>query len=83
MKLSVRADFSNIFNRTILATPFTTTPVNNLNVIQTPGKDTSGRYNSGFGVVNEAFAVGAVPTSSGAAAAQLPRQGTIVARIIF
>ena len=83
MKLSVRADFSNIFNRTILATPSTSNPVNASNVVQTPGKDTSGRYNSGFGVINEAFAPGAFPGSSGALAAQLPRQGTIVARIIF
>jgi hypothetical protein len=83
VKLSVRADFSNIFNRTILATPSTSNPVNASNVVQTPGKDTSGRYNSGFGVINEAFAPGAFPGSSGALAAQLPRQGTIVARIIF
>jgi Carboxypeptidase regulatory-like domain len=83
VKLSVRADFSNIFNRAILATPFTTSPVNASNVVQTPGKDGAGRYNSGYGVILEAFSPGAVPTSSGAAAAQLPRQGTLVARIIF
>jgi hypothetical protein len=83
VKLSVRADFSNIFNRTILANPGTTNPVNATNAVQTPTKNNAGQYTAGFGIIPEVFAVGAFPGSSGAAAAQLPRQGTVVARIIF
>jgi hypothetical protein len=83
VRLSVRADFSNIFNHTILANPGTTNPVNGTNVVQTPTKNGAGQYTAGFGVIPEVFAIGAFPGSSGALAAQLPRQGTVVARIIF
>jgi hypothetical protein len=75
--LSVRADFTNIFNRTILANPITSNP------LAAPTKNKDGRYTAGFGVIPEVFAVGAFPAASNATASQLPRQGTLVARITF
>ena len=75
--LSVRADFTNIFNRTILANPSTSNPFGN------PTKNGSGQYTAGFGVIPAVFAIGAFPAASNATASQLPRQGTIVARLTF
>jgi len=71
--LSVRAEFANIFNRTYLADPSTSGPQNPVT------KNGAQQLTGGFGVIPEVFAVGAVPS----AASQLPRTGTIVARIQF
>jgi hypothetical protein len=70
---SVRAEFANILNRTYMPNPTTSNPQN------APIKNGAGQYTSGFGVINEINIVGAVPS----AASQLPRTGTIVARIQF
>jgi hypothetical protein len=79
--LSVRAEFSNIFNRTQIGNPGTTNPT------ALPTRDASGRYTGGFGVINDVVSVGATPsfTSNGVVGQlyQQPRQGTIVARITF
>jgi hypothetical protein len=75
--LSIRADFTNILNRTILPNPGTSNPAG------APTKNNAGQLTAGFGVIPEVFAVGAFPASSNANASQLPRQGTIVARITF
>jgi hypothetical protein len=71
--LSVRAEFANILNRTFMPNPTTTNPQNPVQ------KNFTGQYTGGFGVINEVNAVGTAPT----AASQLPRTGTIVARIQF
>jgi hypothetical protein len=77
VRLSVRADFTNIFNRTILPNPSTANPLG------APTKNQAGQYTAGFGVIPAVFAVGAFPAASNATASQLPRQGTIVARLTF
>jgi hypothetical protein len=82
--LSVRADFTNIFNRTIMVNPNTANPSQVAgNPTSNLTKNAAGQYTAGFGVVQEVFAVGAFPASSNTTASQLPRQGTIVARITF
>jgi hypothetical protein len=81
--LSVRADFANIFNRVILPNPGTTLSFDATGKPVAPPKNSAGQYTSGFGVIPEIFAVGAAPASSNLTANQLPRQGTIVARITF
>jgi Carboxypeptidase regulatory-like domain/TonB dependent receptor len=71
--LSVRAEFANIFNRTYLANPGTSNP-------QLPAtKNGASQLTGGFGVIPEIFA----PTATPSASSQLPRTGTIVARIQF
>jgi hypothetical protein len=72
--LSVRAEFANILNRTYLPNPTTTSPQNP--VTKNP---LTGQLTGGYGVINEINAVGSTPS----AATQLPRTGTIVARIQF
>ncbi len=69
--LSVRGEFANIFNRTLLPTPITT--------VGGIATNKAGQYTGGFGVIPEVFATGAVPS----AANVLPRTGTIVARVNF
>jgi hypothetical protein len=69
---SIRAEFANIFNRTLMANPVTTNPLGG------PIKNAAGQYTGGFGVINEVFATGAFPSGT-----MLPRQGTIVARVTF
>jgi len=76
--LSIRADFANIFNRTLMVDPIT-----NADPSKAPGTNTAGQFNGGFGIINETFGVGAFPASSNINASQLPRQGTIVARVTF
>ena len=71
---SVRAEFANILNRTYIPNPAT-----NSSPFITPIKNGAGQYTGGFGVINEINLVGAFPQ----AASQLPRTGTIVARIQF
>jgi hypothetical protein len=75
--LSIRADFSNILNRTLMVAPSTSNP------LAAPTKNGAGQYTAGFGVINEVFASGAFPAASNVTASQLPRQGTVVARLTF
>jgi hypothetical protein len=70
--LSIRAEFANILNRTFMPDPTTTSP-------QNAAVRQNGQLTSGFGVINEINPVGSTPSS----ATQLPRTGTIVARIQF
>ena len=72
----IRAEFSNIFNRTLLTIPGSTVAQGGfVNPATTLGasynKDALGRYTSGFGTTNTGVTVGG------------ERQGTIVARITF
>jgi hypothetical protein len=71
--LSVRADFANVLNRPLMVNPTTSNP------LAAPIKNSSGQYTGGFGVIPEVFAINSATT----AANQLPRQGTIVARLTF
>jgi hypothetical protein len=75
--LSIRADFTNIFNRTINPNPTTSNPAGGAT------KNNLGQYTAGFGVIPQVFSTGAFPASSNATASQLPRQGTLVARFNF
>jgi hypothetical protein len=77
VNLSVRAEFTNIFNRTQLVNPNTATPQTAptcYGATGAVGACTAGEsYASGFGWINTA-------TSSGA---NLPRQGQLVGRFTF
>src|SRR5262249_18467079 len=76
--LSIRADFVNVLNRTLMVDPSSTA-----NPLLAPTKNAAGQYTAGFGVIPEVFALRAFPASSNTNASQLPRQGTIVARVTF
>ncbi len=71
--LQIRAEFTNIFNRTLIQSPSTATAP------QLPlQKNNLGQYTAGFGVINATAAVNTVPTLNGA-----PRSGTLIARFSF
>jgi hypothetical protein len=81
----IRADFTNIFNRTQIGNPITSNPLG----APTTGKAPNGSpaYTGGFGVINDVVAVGAFPgTTSNGVVGQLyqqPRSGTLIARFTF
>jgi hypothetical protein len=71
--LQVRAEFTNIFNRTYLPQPITSVAP------QLPlTRNGLGQYTNGFGVMNATAAVNTVPTLNGAS-----RAGTLIARFTF
>src|SRR5215472_2068394 len=76
--LQVRGEFTNIFNRTQIGNPSTSNP------LAAPTKNSLGRYNGGFGIVNTTVSNGAVPsiTSNGIVGQlyQAPRSGTLIGR---
>jgi hypothetical protein len=76
--LSIRADFANIFNRALMVDPSSTA-----DPTKAPTTNNQGQYTAGFGIINEVFATRGFPASSNTNASQLPRQGTIVARVTF
>jgi hypothetical protein len=69
---SIRAEFTNIFNRTQAPNPFST--ISTL----TPNRNALGITTGGFGFVNAYN-----PTAPGVQGFQPPRQGTLVARFQF
>jgi hypothetical protein len=71
--LQIRAEFTNIFNRTFLPNPITSVAPQ---VALT--KNNLGQYTNGFGVMNVTAAVNTVPTLNGAS-----RAGTLIARFTF
>jgi hypothetical protein len=77
----IRADFTNIFNRTQIGNPSTSNP------LAAPTKNSLGQYNGGFGIVNTTVSNGAVPsiTSNGIVGQlyQAPRSGTLIGRFTF
>jgi len=81
----IRADFTNIFNRTQIGNPITSNPLAKPTTGVAPNG--SPAFTGGFGVINETVAVGAVPsTTSNAVVGQLyqqPRSGTLIARFTF
>jgi hypothetical protein len=84
MNLEIRAEFTNIFNRTFLGSPTAGavgfTPSTNA---KAPiGRNAAGQITSGFGIINATAVYG---TNGPPLAGQpsLPREGTIVARFTF
>jgi hypothetical protein len=82
VKFQIRAEFTNIFNRTQIGNPNTTAPA------AAPSKNALGQYSGGFGAINLAVSgPNVAPTyTQNAVVGQLfalPRTGTIVARISF
>ena len=78
MNLQVRAEFTNILNRTYLAgLPLQTQP-NTTNPAAPPSHNGAGQINGGFGTINATAATGSFPSLGG-----LPRSGTLVARFTF
>jgi hypothetical protein len=79
--LQIRAEFTNIFNRTQIGNPSTANP------LAPPTKNGLGQYSGGFGVINLTAANGVVPsiTSNGIVGQlyQAPRSGTMIARFTF
>ncbi len=82
MSLQIRAEFSNILNRTQIGNPSTTAPA------AAPSKNPAGQYTGGFGTIN-LVVPGArqAPTyTQNAVVGQLyslPRTGTLIARFSF
>ncbi len=72
----VRAEFVNIFNRTILPNPGTGSPQTK------PAANGAGAFTSGFGVINVYQTPGAYPAAANPAYA-VGRTGTLVARFQF
>jgi hypothetical protein len=75
MNFHIRAEFVNIFNRTLLAAPTTTNP-------QNPVTKTAGINSSGFGVINTYATPGSLSTSA-MAPYLTGRTGTLIARFTF
>jgi hypothetical protein len=79
--LSIRAEFTNIFNRTQIGNPSTVNPAGSLT------KNGAGQYTGGFGVINLVEAVNTQPSIllNGVVGAlySAPRQGTLIARFTF
>ena len=71
----VRAEFVNIFNRTLLPNPITTNP-------QNPVTKTAGINSSGFGVISTFATAGSMPTAA-VAPILTGRTGTVIARFSF
>ena len=79
MGLEIRAEFSNVFNRTQIGNPITAVPGS------LPSKNLLGQYAAGFGVINLTVSgPNQAPTyTQNAAVGQLytlPRNGTLIAR---
>jgi hypothetical protein len=74
--LFIRAEFVNIFNRTIMPAPTTTNPQNPVT------RNNLGIQTSGFGVINAYFTPGSANAATNAPFLQ-GRTGTIVARFSF
>ncbi len=86
IKLQVRAEFQNVFNRLFLASPIfgtTATGVNitSVNAAAPSTRDQLGRLQSGFGYVN--WVNGGNSTATSQTAGAQPRSGQIVARLTF
>ena len=74
VRLSVRAEFTNVFNRTQLANPAST------NAEASTVRNAIGQLVSGFGYINT---TGAATAPGAFATTGLPRQGQLVGRITF
>ena len=79
MNFQIRGEFTNIFNRTLMAQPIAISPQNPLT------KNALGIYTGGYGVINAFQAPNTANTFDGTTAASglASRSGTIVARFSF
>jgi hypothetical protein len=79
MNFQIRAEFVNIFNRTLMPAPSTASPQN------ADAKNALGIYTSGFGVTNTYLTpnTGYALPGQNAAFVMQPRTGTIIARFSF
>jgi hypothetical protein len=75
MNLQIRAEFVNIFNRTLLPNPTTTNP-------QNPVTKTAGINSAGFGVINTFATPGSIQATAGVPVFA-SRTGTLIARFTF
>jgi hypothetical protein len=75
MNFFIRAEFVNIFNRTIMPAPGTANP-------QNPVTKTAGINSSGFGVINTFATPGSQPATA-TAPYLTGRTGTLIARFTF
>jgi hypothetical protein len=75
MNFQIRAEFVNIFNRTLLPNPITTNPQNAV-------AKTAGINSGGFGVINTFATAGSIPTTA-VAPVLTSRTGTLIARFTF
>jgi hypothetical protein len=75
MNFQIRAEFVNIFNRTLMPNPTTANPQNA--VTKTAGIDSSG-----FGVINTFATAGSQPTTA-VSPYLTGRTGTLIARFTF
>jgi hypothetical protein len=73
----IRAEFVNIFNRTIFPNPTTALPAT------PPTRNQFGALTSGFGVISAYQAPGAFPAPTAGATALLGRTGTLIAKFQF
>jgi hypothetical protein len=71
--LQIRAEFTNIFNRTLIPSPSTAVAPQ-----VALSKNGLSQYTAGFGIINATAAVNTVPTLNGAS-----RSGTLIARFSF
>ena len=76
MNFQIRAEFTNILNRTFIGNPNSTTSPR-----LALGRNGAGQITSGFGTVNATSTVDGFPTLGGNAS--LPRQGTLIGRLTF
>jgi hypothetical protein len=79
MDLYIRAEFVNIFNRTIFPNPTTANP----QLAPTHGAGGGTILTSGFGVINACNAPGTAPPVSAGAVTLPGRTGTLIARFSF
>jgi hypothetical protein len=80
MNFQIRAEFTNILNRTFIGDPGT----GNFGAIGprgSIGRNAAGQITSGFGTVNATAAINGFPALGGNAS--LPRQGTLIGRFTF
>jgi hypothetical protein len=76
MVFAIRAEFTNIFNRTQIGNPITTNPAGLLT------HNSAGQLTGGFGTINLTEPTNVAPSFPGALQ-NAPRQGTVVARFTF
>jgi len=81
MNFQIRAEFTNILNRTFIGDPSNGAGINPPSPRVAIGRNAANQITSGFGTVNATSTVGGFPTLGGNAS--LPRQGTLIARFTF
>jgi len=81
MNFQVRAEFTNILNRTFIGDPSNGAGFGPPSPRVAIGRNAANQITSGFGTVNATAAVNSFPVLGGNAS--LPRQGTLIGRFTF